>query len=886
MFVVLNKMRFAKRCASAFYSSSAAVCKFVVAAAVLLCGQCVCYAATYSELEKSFNKGAYEECGAACQVEIDRRTWNPRFTILLVRCQMALGKYNDAMVTYESGLPRFGDDLRMRLVGHEVYRVNNRGRDAKEQLRWITELVQRNPWRFGGVEDLVPLGQLLVQQGEDARQVLELCYDRALKHNASDVEALVASTELALEKADFAVAATTIEKAIKVQPENAQLYYLKARAWEQSDSEKAEEALNKAIELNPRHVLAMLMVAENQIDGEEFDEAEKTIEQAREINPREPQAWALRAVVAHLRGEYEREGEYRKEALKPWELNPDVDYTIGIKLSRHYRFDDAVEAMRRALMMDPSNQNAMFALSQDLLRLGRTDEGWKLLAAVRSNDQYNVVAFNLTQLKDQLAKFKTLEAPGLVVRMETREAEVYGKAVLDLLSRARGKLTEKYKVQLQEPIYIEIFNRQQDFAIRTFGLPGGAGYLGVCFGRLITANSPVSGGANPTNWESVLWHEYCHVITLQKSKNRMPRWLSEGISVYEERVEDPTWGQPMDRHYRQMILSDDFTPISQLSSAFLSPKSGMHLQFAYFESSLAVQFLIEQYGFESLLRVLDDLGAGVPMNPALERLTGSLTALDEQFKNYAEAKAKAYAPEGDWTALQQEQPEDEKEDESDDVPSTPRPSRGMDAEQLKSFLDEHPKSPLALRTVSELTLQARQYDSAKEYLLRLQMVEPEDASVDGVYAMLAAAYRGLEQEKEELDTLRKLVEICPNPLSAIERLVPIEIEAGNWSAVEAMAKKYLTVHPMRSLPHEWVVKLAQHENKMEIASSALNALLQLDPLDPAELHYMSAQSLKASDPVLAKRHVLQCLEIAPRYLQAYELLEHLSSEATETRVSE
>ena len=59
-----------------------------------------------------------------------------------------------------------------------------------------------------------------------------------------------------------------------------------------------------------------------------------------------------------------------------------------------------------------------------------------------------------------------------------------------------------------------------------------------------------------------------------------------------------------------------------------------------------------------------------------------------------------------------------------------------------------------------------------------------------------------------------------------------------------------------------------------------------DPLDPAELHYMSAQSLKASDPVLAKRHVLQCLEIAPRYLQAYELLEHLSSETTETRVSE
>ncbi len=123
-----------------------------------------------------------------------------------------------------------------------------------------------------------------------------------------------------------------------------------------------------------------------------------------------------------------------------------------------------------------------------------------------------------------------------------------------------------------------------------------------------------------------------------------------------KRVENPTWGQPMDRNYRQMILSDDFTALSKLSSAFMSPKSGMHLQFAYFESSLAVQFLIEQYGFESLVRVLDDLGVGMPINQALERITGSLTTLDEQFKNWAEAQANAYAAEGDWTPLPQGDP--------------------------------------------------------------------------------------------------------------------------------------------------------------------------------------------------------------------------------------
>ena len=54
--------------------------------------------------------------------------------------------------------------------------------------------------------------------------------------------------------------------------------------------------------------------------------------------------------------------------------------------------------------------------------------------------------------------------------------------------------------------------------------------MGVCFGKVITANSPKSLIGFQQNWQSLLWHEYCHVITLQKTNNRMPRWLSEGIS--------------------------------------------------------------------------------------------------------------------------------------------------------------------------------------------------------------------------------------------------------------------------------------------------------------------------------------------------------------------
>ena len=125
-------------------------------------------------------------------------------------------------------------------------------------------------------------------------------------------------------------------------------------------------------------------------------------------------------------------------------------------------------------------------------------------------------------------------------------------------------------MELTRPTTVEIFPDQKDFAVRTFGMPGNPGYLGVCFGSVITANSPASQAPNPANWEDVLWHEFCHVVTLNATKNRMPRWLSEGISVYEERQANPAWGERMNLAYREMILDGKLTPLGKLSGAFLA----------------------------------------------------------------------------------------------------------------------------------------------------------------------------------------------------------------------------------------------------------------------------------------------------------------------------
>ena len=98
-----------------------------------------------------------------------------------------------------------------------------------------------------------------------------------------------------------------------------------------------------------------------------------------------------------------------------------------------------------------------------------------------------------------------------------------------------------------------MFPKHDDFAVRTLGLPGMIGALGACFGRVVTLDSPKARPPGQFSWAETLWHEMAHVITLQMSNNRLPRWLSEGISVYEERRARPDWGREIRLSFAQAL---------------------------------------------------------------------------------------------------------------------------------------------------------------------------------------------------------------------------------------------------------------------------------------------------------------------------------------------
>ena len=569
-------------------------------ACVTHAGSHVAGAADIEEVANLYRTGRYEECAKRAAEEIAGGALGERWDALRIQSELARGEYRAALDALEVGTRRYPASLTIFLVGRDARRFGGRGDREAAAMVAVERRVLQAPQRYASPEGQVALGRFLLLRGADPKQVLDRFYGAVIAGDPDFVDAYLASAELALDKQDYGLAVETLRKAPPKAAEDPRSHYLKALAFSEDDRPQAEKSLAEALKINPRHADSLLFKADGLIDAEKYADAEKLLGQVLEVNPTEPRAWAYRAVLAHLSGDREKEAETRRTALAPWAGNPEVDSLIGRKLAQKYRFAEGAAFQRDALKLDPDYLPAKIQLSQALLRLGEETEGWKLVDEIFAKDGYNVVAFNLIEVRDRLSKFRTLEGDGFLVRMDPREADLYGPRVLALLKRAKVTLGEKYGVALPSPVVVEIFPRKKEFAVRTFGLPGADGLLGVCFGRVITANSPASQGEQPSNWEAVLWHELCHTVTLTKTHNKMPRWLSEGISVYEEGQKDPSWRSSLNPRFREMTRGDDLTPLSRLSGAFLAPESAAHLQFAYHESALTVEFLVQTAGLPAL----------------------------------------------------------------------------------------------------------------------------------------------------------------------------------------------------------------------------------------------------------------------------------------------
>ncbi len=669
----------------------------------------------------------------------------------------------------------------------------------------------------------VALAMAATEYFHDANDVLKL----ATQGNPRNADAFAAWGDLLAEKYNEPEALASYGDALMIDPNMPEAHVGRARNLVLTEPEQALAEVQKALATNPNLIDAHLLVAEQDIDSEQYDKAQESIAKALAVNPRSVQALSMMASINFLRDKKDEYNNYVKQVL---EINPAyselydtlADACVSLRL-----YKEAVDFAREALRLNPRDWKAMSILGVNQLRVGAEEEGQATLEAAAKGDAFNVLTHNTLKLMDSLVNFDRYEIPNFKVKLHKKESAVLRPYVTELLERAWKTLTEKYDFKPDGPISFEMYPDHADFAVRTLGLPG-IPALGVCFGKLFVMDSPSARKPDTFNWGSTLWHEFTHVITLQITNHKIPRWFSEGLSVYEERKGFPGWGDDLKLEYLNAIKAKKLLSTAELNNGFIRPKFPEQVLVSYYQASLVCDYIEEKFGFPAIKRMLALYKDGKSTADVFkEALNLSLDDFDKQFFAWVDDRVKGI--------------------------------------EVKAFTE--------LMGQGQEALAKGDVDKAIEILDRAVEMYPEYSDEHNAYEPLADAYLKKGNKKAAVDTLKKFLTYSETGYAASLKLADLLLEEGDNAGARHALEGTVYIRPLDMAAHQKLGELLLSQKQFAPAVREFETLIALNSPDRAGAYYKLAESnFGAGNRPDARRNVMKALEIAPSYQPAQELL--------------
>jgi tetratricopeptide (TPR) repeat protein len=666
---------------------------------------------------------------------------------------------------------------------------------------------------------------------------------------ANDAAVNTAWGDLFLEKYDRQNAAKSYQIALKTDATFGPALLGMARALADENPPQAARLAEQVLKINPREVGAHLLMAEMAADQDKKKEAREAIEKALALNSKSLEALSLQAGLDYVEGRTQQYQEVVAAALKVNPVYGEVYRVIGSVTARAYRFDEAAEMVRKGIALDRDNVRAYADLGAHLMRTGDETNARRMLETAFKNDSFDVVTKNLLDLLDTLEPFATIREGDMVLRLHPDEAAVMREYAPALAKEALAALVKTWEFTPRGPILIEMFPRHDDFAVRTLGLPGMLGALGACFGRVVTLDSPKARDPGTFNWGVTLWHEMAHVITLQLSNQRLPRWLSEGISTFEEKRARPEWGREMDIPFARAIDHGKVLKLRDLNSGFMNPET---ISLAYYQASLVVEHIVDVYGQRKLRAFVQSYADGIDTEAAIKRALGvDIDTLQKSFDGFVEQR---FGTLRRTLAVPAELKQD------------------VSADQLKAIASANPNSFDAQMALGE-SLKESSPDAAMAAFEKAAALVPNAIGKDSPQAQIADVAMKKGDKVRAAKALETLTASDSSDVQSARRLATLIDGTKEPARLQTALRRAVAVDPFDAASHASLGRMALAAGQTNEAIRMFRVALAAGPLDRAGAHADLGEALaQAGQKADAKKHALEALEIAPTYTRAQDLL--------------
>jgi len=567
-------------------------------------------------------------------------------------------------------------------------------------------------------------------------------------------------------------------------------------------------------------------------------------------------ALALRAILADRHNDATAVTRLCQQSAEINPKAPDIYIRLGEDAARRYLFRESVVHFRKALELDPENWSAAAELGTSLSRLGEEKEAKALLERAFERDPYNVLAGNLLSLFDDFAKYDTIRTAHFLIRLHRDDKPIIGATAATLSEAAYKSMAARYNVTLPNPILIEIFPKHDEFAVRCFGLPGAQVFLGICFGRLVAMDSPRARGQGDFNWQETLWHEIAHVFHLELTANRIPRWLAEGIAVYEATNARREWDMNMEVVMIRALRSAELLPLRDLDDGFTRRPDLVSL--AYYQASQIIAFIERKYGFNKVLALFPYFRQGKKTDEAISAVFGqSVDEFDKAFQEFLRERFHPSRVKVEWPYSQID------------------PAKGppKEIETLHKSAEDEPQNFFANLYYGVRLAETGSSSEAENYLKKAKALLPEYVDAKNPYLLLAELYWKQNRRREAVAELEYLTAKNGKGFQEAVRLSEWQLALGDTAAATRAVERALAIFPYKVELQSQYGRLLIARRQPQKAVQTFRTVLAMNPIDRADAYCWLAQAYLAWGQKLpAKKHALLALEIAPNFERAQEIL--------------
>lgn len=178
------------------------------------------------------------------------------------------------------------------------------------------------------------------------------------------------------------------------------------------------------------------------------------------------------------------------------------------------------------------------------------------------------------------------------------------------------------------PIRVEMYPKAKLLAVVS-SLPEEAvkttSTIGLCKYNKLMVTSP-RGTVRGYGWLDTLAHEYVHLVISQKTENRVPVWLHEGIAKYFERRWRGEQVSPLEPSREDLLAerieANNLVPLAKMSPSIALLPTQEDASVSYAEVYTVIEFLVQRRGPQAVQLLLDAIAGGSTTEQAFSELVG------------------------------------------------------------------------------------------------------------------------------------------------------------------------------------------------------------------------------------------------------------------------